>query len=119
MYERLNKTTNNAVAYRITRPLSQEEMHQIANELEGSIEVSGKIRVLIDLQAFPYEHLAGLWEDLKFDVRHMNDIDRLALVGGGTIEKWSVRAFGTLTFTKCRCFEQGDVEGAWTWLTTD
>ncbi len=117
MYERLNKSAEAALAYRISQPLVREEMQQITDELEGMIAKSGKIKVLIDLQAFPYANLGGLWEDLKFDVKHFRDMERLALVGGSEIQKWSVRFFARLTLTKCRCFDEGQVDEAWNWLT--
>ena len=117
MFERLNKSDHSALAFRISRPLSREEVKIITEELEGTISARGKIRVLIDLQAFPYEHFDGLWEDLKFDVKHARDIERLALVGGGDVVKWSLRIFSLLTFTKCHCFREGQVDEAWDWLT--
>jgi hypothetical protein len=117
MYERLNRGSEVAVGYRVTSPLSREEMKKITTELEGAIAAAGKIRLLIDLQAFPYADLKVFWEDLKFDVKHARDLQRLALVGGGELEKWGTRIFGALTFTKCRCFKAEQTEEAWTWLT--
>ncbi|MFO7811862.1 MAG: STAS/SEC14 domain-containing protein [Pelovirga sp.] len=117
MYERLNKSAEDALAYRISQPLAQQEIQQITDELEGMIATAGKIKVLIDLQAFPFADLGGLWEDLKFDVKHFKDIERLALVGGSEMQQWSVRFFSTLTLTTSRCFDEGQVDEAWKWLT--
>lgn len=117
MYERLNRSTGSALAYRITRPLDREEMRQITDELAGTISARGKIRVLIDLRAFPYHDLEAFWEDLKFDVSHAGDLDRLALVGGGEMEKWATRIFGAFTLTQCRCFGEDELDPAWDWLT--
>lgn len=117
MYERLNRSAPGALAYRITRPLAQEEIQQITDEMEGTIITSGKIKVLIDLQAFPHADVGVLWEDLKFDAKHFKDIERLALVGGSEIQKWSVRIFSGLTLTTCRCFGEDQVDEAWKWLT--
>ncbi len=116
MYERLNRSSGNALGYRITRPLDQQEVDQITDELEGTFSVHGKLRLLIDLQSHPHEDLKALWEDLKFDFRHFSDIERLALVGGSDLEKWSTRAFGFLTFTDCRCFSRDQMTAAWNWL---
>jgi len=117
MYERLNKTGRGAMAYRVTQPLSRDEVRDMAVEIEGEINAFGKTRVLIDLQSFPYAELGAFWEDLKFDVKYARAIERFALVGGGEVEKWSVRIFAALTWTKCRCFGAGQVEEAWSWLT--
>jgi hypothetical protein len=119
MYERLNRNAGNAVAYRINQPLSKDEMNNITNELQGMMSVVGKLRVLIDLHAFPYTDLMSFWEDLKFDLNHTRDLERFALVGGGKIEKWGTMIFGTLTFTKCRCFETSQLDEAWAWLLED
>ncbi len=119
MYERLDRSNTSALAYRISRPLSREEASKIAAELAGTIAAKGKVRVLIDLEAFPYADLGGLWEDLKFDVKHMRDLERLALVGGGKLETAAVRLFGTLTSTKSRCFGDDQLEKAWNWLIED
>jgi len=118
MYERLNCSTDKAVAYRIDRKLSKEEAREIADELEGTIRAAGEpIRVLVDLQSFPYADLGALWEDLKFDVKHAKDLERFALVGSGKTEEWATKVFGLLTRTECRCFGAGQVDEAWEWLT--
>ena len=117
MYERLNMSADDALAYRISQPLAQQEIQQITDELEGAIATAGKIKVLIDLQVFPFADLGGLWEDLKFDAKHFPDIKRLALVGGTELQQWSVRFFSLLSFTTCRCFGEGQVNEAWEWLT--
>lgn len=119
MYERLNRVAGKSVAYRITQPLTASEVRQITDELEGEISAEGKIRVLLDLQAFPYGELGALWEDLKFDVRFAGNFERLALVGGGQLEKWATRLYALLTLTRCRCFEEGKVDAAWEWLVGD
>ena len=119
MFERMNRSSESALAFRISRPLSREEVKTITDELEGTITARGKIRILLDLQAFPYEDLGALWEDLKFDVKHAKDLERLALVGAGEMENWATRIFGVLTFTRCRCFDEGHVEDAWQWLTEE
>lgn len=118
MYERLNCSTDTAVAYRIDHKLSREEAKEITDELVGTIRAAGKpIQVLIDLQSFPYADLGALWEDLKFDVKHAGDLERFALVGSGKTEEWATRIFGLLTRTECRCFPAGQVDEAWEWLT--
>lgn len=117
MYERLDKSTPSALGYRITDKLGREEVRQITDELEGAIHASGQIRVLLDLQAFPYRDLNAFWEDLKFDVKYAGNFERLALVGGGETEKWAVKIFGKLTSTDCRFFKEGQIEQAWNWLT--
>jgi len=116
MYERLNRSHDNALAYRIREPLSKPEMQRMTTELEGAIAAHGKIRVLLDLKAFPYAGLGSLWEDLKFDIRYLRELERFALVGGNDIEEKAVTIFGKLSYTRCRCFADDQLEDAWEWL---
>jgi len=116
MYERLNLNADNAVAYRINQPLSKDEINTIASELEGMMSAVGKIRVLFDLHAFPYAGLMSFFEDIKFVFKYQKDFERFALVGGGKVEEWGTKIFGTLTSTKCRSFETAQLEEAWAWL---
>jgi hypothetical protein len=117
MYERLNRGTEDALGYRINRPLGRDEVRKIAAEIEGTIDKSGSVRILIDLQSFPYDGLGALWEDLKFDVKFAQNIEKFALVGGGAVESWATRIFGLLTRTACRNFEADKIDDAWEWLT--
>ncbi|HKJ05242.1 MAG TPA: STAS/SEC14 domain-containing protein [Geopsychrobacteraceae bacterium] len=91
------------MVYRITRPLTQEKIYQITIELEWTIETNGKIRALIDLQGFPYPNLETLWDELNLDVKHINNIEYLALVSSCEFEKWSTRIFSIFTLTNYRC----------------
>jgi len=116
MYQRKSESTETVLGYEITDRLSNEEMQQIIRELEGTIAEFGKIRVLIDLQAFPYGDLGALWEDLKFTVRHTKDTERLAVIGDSAWIKGSIRLFDALTATECRYFDHSEVEQAWSWL---
>ena len=44
-----------------------------------------KLRVLFDMTGFHGWEAGALWEDIKFDVKHFVDIERIAMVGG---KKW-------------------------------
>jgi hypothetical protein len=39
------------------------------------------MRVLFDMSASHGWEAGALWEDIKFDIKHFADIDRLAMVG--------------------------------------
>jgi hypothetical protein len=58
----------------------------------------------------------ALWEDIKFDLKHFADIERLAMVGD---KKWQ---HGMATFCKpfttaaIRYFDHADAAGARAWL---
>ena len=65
---------------RASGKLSQEDYDHFVPEVDRLIR-EGKIRLLFEMQDFHGWEAGALWEDIKFDVKHFGDIERLALVG--------------------------------------
>jgi len=54
-------------------------------EFERLLQQHGKLRVLMDMTDFHGWDTGALWEDIKFDIKHFADIERLAMGGD---RKW-------------------------------
>jgi hypothetical protein len=54
-------------------------------EFERLLRQHGKLRVLFDMTGFHGWDAGAMWEDMKFDIRHFADIERLAMIGD---KKW-------------------------------
>ena len=81
--------------------LTKEDFQQFLPKAERLIEAHGKIRVLCQMQDFQGWEFGAMWEDVKFELKHFADIERLALVGH---HKWHA---GMATF--CRSFIKAKV----------
>lgn len=46
-----------------------------------NVALHGKLRVLLDMTRFHGWDAGGLWEEVKFDLKHLNEMDRLAVIG--------------------------------------
>jgi hypothetical protein len=85
-------------------------------EFERLVKLNGKLRVLFDMTGFHGWDAGALWEDIKFDVKHFADIERLAMVGD---KKWQQ---GMATFCKpftkatIRYFDHANAGEARNWL---
>src|SRR5262245_47306082 len=66
---------------RLSGKLAKEDYERFVPEVDRLIKQHGKIRVLCELHDFHGWELGALWEDIKFDVKHFRDIERLAIVG--------------------------------------
>jgi SpoIIAA-like len=96
--------------------LTREDYGQFVPEVERLIKEHGKISMLVRMHDFHGWTLGALWEDIKFDVKHFGDIERLALVGD---KKWEA---GMATFCKpftrarIRYFDESKADEAFAWL---
>jgi len=64
----------------ITSKLTKDDYQHFVPEVEGLIKKFGKIRLLVDMVNFHGWSAGALWEDVKFDVKHFADIERIAAV---------------------------------------
>ncbi|HZK80023.1 MAG TPA: STAS/SEC14 domain-containing protein [Humisphaera sp.] len=68
--------------------LQKSDYAHFAPAVDEVIEKDGKIRMLVEMQDFHGWTPGGVWEDTKFGARHFSDIERLAIVGDKTWERW-------------------------------
>jgi hypothetical protein len=60
--------------------------------------------------------MRALWEDIKFDVKHFSDIERIAMVGERKWQKGMATFCKPFTTAKVRYFERSDLEAAREWI---
>lgn len=58
----------------------------------------------------------ALWEDLKFDVKHYSDVDRLAVVGDDASESWMANIAKPFTAADVRFFPKQELDRARGWV---
>jgi hypothetical protein len=96
--------------------LTRADYHHFIPEVDRLIAKHGTIRVLCLMEDFHGWEMGALWEDIKFEVKHFADIERLALVGQS---KWQA---GMATFCKpftratVRYFDSRDARLAEEWI---
>ncbi|MCA9124619.1 MAG: STAS/SEC14 domain-containing protein [Planctomycetaceae bacterium] len=101
---------------RATGKLEREDYHHFLPEFERLIQQHGKIRVLFDMHNFQGWKLGAIWEDVKFDVKHYNDIELLAVVGESEWEQWMAMFCLPFTTAKVKYFDHADRELANAWI---
>ncbi|MBN2292852.1 MAG: STAS/SEC14 domain-containing protein [Pirellulales bacterium] len=96
--------------------LTKQDYQHFVPEFEKSIEQNGKIRVLFEMEDFHGWQAGALWEDLKFDLKHFKDIERVAMVGDRAWEKGMSIFCKPFTTAKVRYFDQRDSNQAQEWI---
>lgn len=100
----------------VSGKLVKEDYARLVPELERLVGERGKLSLLFDMANFHGWEVAAAWEDLKLDLHHYADIEKIAMVGEN---KWQHgMAIFLKPFTKAavRYFDHSAAAEAHQWL---
>jgi hypothetical protein len=100
----------------VSGKLTKADYVYFAPEFERLVQLNGKLRVLFNMAGFHGWEASALWEDIKFDLKHFADIERLAMVGDKQWEKGMAAFCKPFTKAKIRYFDHADAAEARSWL---
>lgn len=98
--------------------LPKEDYNHFEPAVESLIDSAGKIKVLFCMYDFHGWELGAVWEDTKFATKHYRDIEKLAMVGENTWEKWMATIRKPFTMSTIKYFDAGEEQAAKDWLMT-
>ncbi len=101
---------------RASGKLVHGDYQRFVPEFERLVKSHGKIRVLFEMLDFHGWKAGALWDDIKFDLKHFADIERLAMIGDRKWEKGMSVFCKPFTTAKVRFFDQPQVAEARAWL---
>jgi hypothetical protein len=100
----------------VTGKLADEDYQRFVPQFERLIARHGKIRVLFEMSQFHGWEAKALWDDIKFDLKHFKDIERLAMVGEKKWQKGMAAFCKPFTTATVRYFDHNDTDAARVWL---
>lgn len=100
---------------KVSGKLYKEDYEELEPIVDKLIEL-GKIRILFVMHDFHGWDLGAIWEDTKFATKHCRDIEKIAMVGEKTWEKWMAAICKPFTMSKVKYFDAGEEETARQWL---
>jgi hypothetical protein len=100
----------------VTDKLAHEDYQHFVPEFERLVNKHGKIRVLFEMSRFHGWETKALWDDIRFDLKHFNDIERLAMVGEKKWQKWLAAFCVPFTTAAIRYFDHDQTDAARAWL---
>jgi hypothetical protein len=104
---------------RVVGKLTKEAYEAFVPAVDAQIKQYGKLRILSVMQDFHGWTAGALWEDLKFDLKHWKDIERLAIVGDKKWEKGMAAFCKPFTKAEIRYFDLAQLEQAREWLQSE
>ncbi len=96
--------------------LSREDYEVFVPETEKLIGQYGKIRILVTMHDFHGWDAGALWEDTKWNVKHFNQIERLAVVGEKTWHRLMTGFCRPFTSAQVRYFTHEQLAAARAWI---
>jgi hypothetical protein len=100
----------------VSGKLTKTEYQSFVPEFERLLGQHGKLSVLFDMTGFHGWEAGALWEDVKFDIKHHADIERLAMVGEKKWQEGMANFCKPFTKAKIRYFDHLALAEAREWL---
>lgn len=116
MIEQLPLGSDQVLGFKMSGKLHDEDYKQFVPLVDAAIAKAGKVRLLAQFHDFQGWDLHALWDDIKFSTTHCTKIDRIALVGEKTWEKWMAQVCKPFTLAKVKYFDAAEIEAAKAWL---
>ena len=116
MIERLQNGSGKVIGFLVSDKLHDEDYKVFVPEVEEVIAREGTARLFLQMRDFHGWDLHAAWDDMKFGVKHYGDLERMALVGEKSWEKWMAKFTKPFTKAEVRYFDSSEVDAAWEWL---
>ena len=116
MIEQIPSTSDKVLGFKLSGKLHDEDYKKFVPLIDEAIAKDGKVRLLAQFHDFHGWDMHALWDDVKFATTHCLKIERIALVGDKTWEKWMTKVCKPFTMAKIRYFDASEIEAAWAWL---
>jgi hypothetical protein len=106
----------NVLEVHVSGKLDRQDYAKFVPDTERLIKQFGKIRVLMVMRDFYGWDTGALWEDIKWDAKHFNDVERVAIVGEKKWQQWLVAFCKPFTRATVRYFDQEKLDEARAWV---
>jgi hypothetical protein len=113
------KNDGKLLEVQISGKLVHEDYLHFGPEFDRMVEKHGKIRILFEMVDFHGWNAAALWDDIKLEIKHHADIEKIAMVGDTKWEEGMSVFCKPFTSAQIRYFDHEAIEEARTWIESD
>ena len=116
MIEKMAESSGNVLGYKFTGTITIDDFKKMEPEVNAVVQKEGNVRILFNLSGFKWEKIDALVADLKFGHKFHEKIQRMAIVGDKTWEKWITTLARPFYAKEAKYFQSADTVKAWSWL---
>jgi len=112
----IENNSGNILELEVSGKFIASDFQTLETTFQRLVKRYGKIRVLFIMRDFHGWEPVALWDEVKVDLKHFSDIERLAMVGDKQWEKF-LSVFGRpFTAAEIRYFDKSALPEAREWL---
>lgn len=115
----IQKKDGKILEVHVSGKLVGQDYQRFVPMFEELLKSHGKLRLLFEMSDFHGWNAEAFWDDIKFDVKHYNDIQRVAMVGESRWQRWMAAFCEPFTAATVRYFDKADLSQARAWLEED
>ncbi len=108
--------TGNLIKTIVSDKLTQEDYDKLIPILEQTLEDWPKLRWYFEMQDFKGWSMSAAFMDLGFDIRHANDLSKIAMVGEEQWQETLSKIMKPFTSAEVRYFSLADRAEALQWI---
>jgi hypothetical protein len=118
MIEIMPESNGSVLALKASGKLTDADYKEVLiPKIEEIIKRSGKTKVLLYLpQDFIGWDAHAMWDDARFGLRHRNDFEKLAVVGGAKWVEWATKIASHFMEGEVRSFSEAQLREALDWI---
>lgn len=114
MIEQMPRSHDNVLGFQVSGDVTRADYEVLQPAVQQAVDASGSVRLLLDLRDFRWEKVDAWGADLHFGTTFRKAIDRMAIVGNRTWEKWLTHLAKPFYAKDAKYFD--DADQAWEWL---
>jgi hypothetical protein len=116
MHEILDLPDSNIIGFHLSDTLTEEDYDGFVSELQSELEAHTTTRVFLDIEDVDGWEPEDQWEELALDIRHVQDLDKVAIVGDDVWEPLLDKIEFLFPMSQIQEYDDEDREEALSWI---
>jgi hypothetical protein len=116
MIEILDFPDSNIVGFHLSDTLTEDDYEALVSKLRDELKAHTTTRALFEIEDVDGWEPEEKWEDLTFDIRHVQDLDKVAVIGDDPWEPIVDKVELLFPASLIQAYEDADREEGLSWL---
>jgi hypothetical protein len=96
--------------------LDKKDYQELLPMVEAKIAKHGKVRWFFEMDHFQGWELDTFWKDIKFDIKHIHDFEKVAMVGEKKWQEWMTKSMKPFISADIKYFNLSERQIADQWI---